>query len=194
MVEKEQDALNALDSELRFCMSEWLSFEFPQYVPLLRDTDGRFKVIVGRLHADDGAEPVYAMSAYSSLAAKDRSMLWAAGGRSEDISFTKLRGVAEAYYFWYNALRKFFQTATGLTETDAHKLLVVFNHQDGKTFPAPICVFCYVLALQKKCQQSGINLTTENAKSELVEGDGQGGMTPPDVEKETSDTLDVDLE
>jgi hypothetical protein len=190
--EQGPDPLIALDAELRYLLSSWVSLEFPYYVPLLKDTDGKYKVIVGRLRMD--TELVYTMAAYSSLVAKNRSTLWSAGGRTESISFSRIRNVAEAYVFWYNALRKFFQTAKGLTEDDAHKLLVVFNHRDGKPFPAPICVFCYVLSLQRACKQAGITVRQETAQSELVVGEGQGGKKSPTVDAETSDTLDVDLE
>jgi hypothetical protein len=191
MDEQAQDPLTVLDADILFLKAEWLSFEFPQYIPVLKGTDDRPKVIVGRFNTAESAQPTYITSVYMSPAAKDRSSLWQIGGRADEITLMKLCDVATAHRFWYNALKKFFQLTQGLTVEDAHRFLMVFNHQDNKPFPAPICVFCHVLALEKKCQQAGVVLTGESAS---VEEDEQGGTTPPDVENETSDTLDVDLE
>ncbi len=176
------DPLKEVDQALRVAKAEWLCFEFPYFVPMLRDTDGNLKIIVGRIRTDQGTG--FCLSAYSSLKARDRSTLWAAGGRVEEIIFVKVASVAPAYCYWHNALTKFFRAVPELTREHVHDLSVLFDHEDGKPWPHPICAYCYVLELEKACAEEGIRVRPQN----------QEGDSSNDLDNTTSDSLETDVE
>jgi len=184
------DILSSLENDLNSTMSDWLSFEFPYYVPILKD-DKSLKIMVGRIWVKE--KPYYTMTAYPSLKATKRSFLWSSTTvGKENVVFTKIDSLAEAYFFWHNALKKFFEAVPELTVENAHELLIIFNHQDGKTFPVPICVFCYVLNLQKACKANGIILTKTESQPENKESEEEGGVNPDADSEFTPDTLNIE--
>ena len=182
------DPIALVEHELRAAKSAWLSFEFPYYVTTLYGENGKAQVVIGRIRSDIGT--AYCIPVYSSMKAKERSSMWKQGDRPEDIAFIKVVGLAEAYHFWHGVLLRFFQLIPGLTEQNAHDLVIWFDHADGKPLPYPVCAFCYVLSLQATCKKAGIRL----ALPKTQEGTIQGGLKDVLPGEETSDTLDIDME
>ena len=188
MDEQEQpiNVLEELERDLQSLMTRWLSHEFPYYVPLLQEGE-RLKIIVRRLLVQKS--PFYIMLSYPSLKAIHRSTLWRLPDIGEDnIVFMKINNVVEAHTLWYNSLKKFFQTLPGLTKEDAHNLLVVFDHRDDRNFLSSLCVFCYVLDLQKLCLGKGTISQETKSQPKIEQSLAEGGVAP-----NISDALDFDF-
>lgn len=184
------ELLLQLGEEIRAIEREWVSAQFPQFVPCF-EVEGKMLVAVRRV-ASDKKSPRFIIPVFTSLEAKDRSSLWCGEG-CPDLSsayFIKVKGIKEAEAFWSGVIKATVRKQS-LTEKDVHSVFLIFNHRNEQKLPDPQCLFCYIVTLRKEVKALMAHEKETNTES-LIENVQVLGEAPAGETEGEDPPIDLD--